>query len=160
LFSRPGRTVAWGVYQKGVLLMKIKTLLFVLMIVILSSCQTGTPEVTQAVPTPTTEAYPPPSNNNTDVEPPYPPPAQTPGDVSAYPSPGEQAAPQITTWVESEGLLLTGRVHTVTQTANLDISILLDDGRIYTSTAPDPGAVQQVLERCGDLCRNTSFIQE
>jgi hypothetical protein len=144
--------------------MKGKTLLFVLIIMILSACQSATPEVTQAVPTP---------NNTIELETPYPPPDQTPAFIppyplpgetqavySPYPGPGEEATPRITTWVESEGLLLTGLALTVTQTANLEITIVLDDGRVYQTTAPDSEAVQHVLERCGDLCRNTVFIQE
>lgn len=97
-------------------------------------------------PTPQNQAYP-------EPEQPYPPPELVLPVYNPYPGPSEGETNYID-WSQAEVLILDGEVSEVYQAHTLHVTLVLTDGNIALSVEPKMDQVFDVVERCGDLCKD------
>lgn len=157
--------------------MKPTLLIMVLLVVLLTACQTAAPVETEApssvetrIPSPmqvvitpsaTTPAVavktPEPTDNG-----PYPgavePTKYDPNNPAPYPGPGEGGTP--VEWEEATRLILEGKVAQVTSFDNLMVIMVLKDGETVNTRQPTLDAVLDVIDECGDLCKDIELLTE
>lgn len=128
--------------------MKTRLLLSLVLLLLISftACQSATPTVvsTQPVqPSADTGAYPAPTAE----------PVKTgPGSASVlYPDP--QSGDEVM-WSQAEAMILNGEVVKITRDGEKQITIDLKDGRSLIVMGPTEETVQQLLQTCGDPCKN------
>lgn len=107
---------------------------------------------------------------------PYPPPGEdvvvNPQPATrAYPAPGEEVNIQDEgtqrfqdgdeiLWQEAELIIMNGDVESVVQTHDLDVTLVLKDGRRLYTEEPEIDEVIKVIGLCGDLCANIRVATE
>lgn len=107
---------------------------------------------------------------------PYPPPGEdvvvNPKPATrAYPAPGEEVNIQDEgtqrfqdgdeiLWQEAELIIMNGDVESVVQTHDLDVTLVLKDGRRLYTEEPEIDEVIKVIGLCGDLCANIRVATE
>lgn len=146
--------------------MKLFYILLLVVFILLSACQSASPETAPAledVEQPAGEAYP--TSEPVTSGDPYPH-LQVPQDFNdPYPalqvplvSNDPYAAPveggTAITWEETKTLILDGQVVQVTQRHSLIVTLALKDGRIVTTVEPEIGAVIVLLDECGENCKD------
>jgi len=116
---------------------------------LLAACQPGQPPGTQS---PASEA-------------PYPPPSPTflPGN-DFYPEPSSVISPTSPTnrisWEEAKQLILAGNVAQVMQAHSLEVHLVLKDGRELTTIEPGIDDVFDVVDQCGEVCKDIILATE
>lgn len=106
----------------------------------------------------------------------YPPPGEevviNPKPTTrAYPAPGEEVIIQDEEfqnfkdgdeilWREAETILMSGVVESVVQTHDLDVTLVLKDGRRLITEEPQIDEVIKVIGLCGDLCASIRVATE
>lgn len=157
--------------------MKLIYVLLIIVFVLLTACQSATPEPApevEEVEQPVEEGYPPPEqipleDPNPDLESPivsdgpYPNLESPPVSNDPYPAlqvpmvsndpyaaPGEERAS--ITWEEAKTLIVDGKVAGVAQSHSLDVTLSLKDGRIVNTVEPEIDAVFVLLDECGEIC--------
>lgn len=91
----------------------------------------------------------------------------------AYPAPKEILAPTLPAvlypdlkdgeradWSLFLSMMLNGEVAKIVKSADLQITLTLKDGRTLIATQPNPEAVTQALENCGEPCKTIEVITE
>ena len=76
---------------------------------------------------------------------------------SPYPAPGEA---EKVDWSEAEEIILSGDVLHITQTKDLEVYLVLKDGRMLVTTEPVLDEVMRVREACGDKCSQVVMTNE
>lgn len=110
------------------------------------------------------------------LELPYPPPGEevviNPKPTTrAYPAPGEEVIIQDEEfqnfkdgdeilWPEAETILMSGVVESVVQTHDLEVTLVLKDGRRLFTEEPQIDEVIKVIGLCGDLCASIRVATE
>jgi hypothetical protein len=161
-------------------LMKPIYILLLVVFILLTACQSATPEptpqVVEQVEQPVEEGYPPPEqmpleDPNPDPESPqvsddpYPYLESPPVSNEPYPAlqvpmvsndpyaaPVEQ--PASISWEEARTLVMEGQVVKVAQSHSLDVIIYLEDGRVVSTVEPEIDAVFVLLDECGEICKD------
>lgn len=149
------------------------TVIIISLVMMLAACQSSTqvpvsdtdvvssptnslepPKVQEQAETPTSQAqaYP-------EPEQPYPPPELVLPVYNPYPGPSEGESNYID-WSQAEALILSGEVSEVYQTNTLHITLVLTDGNIALSVEPEIDQVFDLVERCGDLCKDVIIETE
>lgn len=137
----------------------MKLTFLLILIVLLAACQTATPDATNApLPAETDDSYPAPEV--TTPEPaagePYPaatePTSLDPNVTPGYPAPGGQG--DSVEWEEATRLILDGQVAQVTQNEDLIVILVLKDGRTISTREPATDEVLNLIDQCGDLCKD------
>lgn len=72
--------------------------------------------------------------------------------VGAYPAP--QSGSSTIPWAQAEQMIMAGNVKSLVQTATLDVTLTLNTGETYKTTAPAADAAQKAITSCGDPCKN------
>lgn len=162
--------------------MKIRNWLIVVIsmtfVIILAACQTSTPtniSPTEVVPATTVpeqvspeqiQAYPEtdqaiPEQVQAYPEPDqaYPPPENIQLVYNPYPGPSEGVSDYIL-WSQVEALILGGEVKEVYQAQTLHVTLVLGDGKIILVLEPKIDAVFEIVDRCGDLCKDVIRAKE
>jgi hypothetical protein len=146
--------------------MKFFYTLLVIVLILLTACQSASPETTptlEKIEQPEEQADPT-TEPVTSVDP-YPHLAipQDPNDPypalqvpmvsnDPYAAPVEGAT--TFTWEETKTLILSGQVIEVAQQHSLDVTMILKDGRIVTTVEPEIDAVFILLDECGEICKD------
>ena len=104
------------------------------------------------VPTLQAETYPGP-------EQPYPAPELVLPIYNPYPGPSEGVSNYIN-WSEAEALVLRGEVSEAYQTHSLHVTLVLIDGNVALTIQPELDEIFNVVERCGDLCKEIILATE
>ncbi len=92
----------------------------------------------------------------------------TDGTVSSEVEPDEQPPPEEksgtdhaeVTWAEAVELLSKGEVQLVSQAHNLEVSLLLKNGRTVTTVQPQIDAILDAIVACGEECSNIVIVSE
>lgn len=63
-------------------------------------------------------------------------------------------------WVEAIRILNSGEVELVSQTHSLEVTLLLEDGRIIQTKEPDIDDIFEEIEMCGAPCKDIVLITE
>jgi hypothetical protein len=153
--------------------MKTRVWIFVvlLLLVSLTACQSATPTVGSTQPTSNSEIYPAPTVEPASSMNAYPAPTgETASDVGSTSVPSAEPAmtgpgsasvlypdPQSgdnVLWTQAEAMILNGEVAKITRDGELQITIDLKDGRSLIVKGTSEKIVQQLLESCGDTCKN------
>ena len=149
---------------------KQTVILVLLSAAVLVACS---PAATPAPPVlPTQESYPlpeqptPPGESSTQPEQPTPPGESYPQPeqpilpvYSPYPGPSEGVTNFID-WSQAEETILSGKVAKVYQAPTQHITLVLKDGSVALTTEPLLDEVTQVIERCGDPCKDIEKISQ
>lgn len=150
--------------------MKPIALIVVLLAVILAACQPATPVETESpasietlAPSPTqvvttpAAATPEPTGSG-----PYPgavePTKYDPNVPAPYPGPGEGGT--MVEWEEATRSILAGEVAQLTQYDNLVVVMVLKDGQIMSTRQPALDAVLDLIDECGDLCKDLEILTQ
>lgn len=130
---------------------------------LLSSCQSNATLAPQSTPstlpaemtTPAGEApsYPAPES----VSPSSQVQSQVVGNL--YPGPSQGNASYVD-WKAAESAILAGEVAEIYQDNVLHVTLLLKSGDTMLTIQPAMDEVTKVLERCGDLCKDTTQVAE
>jgi len=137
--------------------MKPALLIVVVLTLILAACQTAKPTETAAPVLGETQSLPPApaeATPETAVDEPYPGAVELvdPNATPAYPAPDEGGTP--VEWEEATKLILEGKVAQVTQYDNLTVILVLKDGQTMSTLEPALDEVFNLIEECGDLCKD------
>jgi hypothetical protein len=83
-------------------------------------------------------------------------------DQGNAPADENSAQPEIETisWAEAEQIIRRGEVRHVAQTHDLEVSLLLADGRQVITTEPYIDKVFEVINECGDPCAEVMMATE
>ena len=139
------------------------TTLILLLAVILSACQSGQPAV------PETPEYPGPAQGA--------PPIQAPSSGQEYPYPGQDVMPQVTLtyppvmypdakdgdeiyWGMVMAMIQNGEVAKVVQTHERKLFVTLKDGRSFISWEPNVDDVLNIIQDCGEPCKDIAVATE
>jgi len=110
-----------------------------------------------AAPANTPEAQPQPENSDPGAYPApleaYPPPAQVIPVYNPYPGPSEGVTNYVE-WAAAESAILGGQVAQVFQADSLHVTLVLKDGNILLAKEPALDEVYQVIDTCGDACKD------
>lgn len=145
--------------------MKLKNLLLLaLVVVILAACQSGgAPNGAPAKQAPGKE-YPAPQGGSPETNPPTG--ASNPSAGATYPAPGQEQAVAVypdlqngaeISWDQAVTIIRSGQVTQILQAGDLKVTLMLKDGRSLISTAPVAEAAKQVIQECGDACKDISL---
>ena len=76
--------------------------------------------------------------------------------------PGEPPSPANgeVSWAEALEVLNSGEVKLVSQTHDLQVSLVLNDGRTIKTISPSIDAIFQAIRECGDACSNIVQMTE
>ena len=141
------------------------TVITVTLVIVLAACQkstqapvSNTEEVsapTESLELPIEQEQAPTLQAQTYPEPeqPYPPPASVLPVYNPYPGPSEGVSNYVD-WSQAEALILKGEVTEVYQTHTLHVTLVLIDGKIILVVEPELDEIFNVVERCGDLCKD------
>ena len=130
--------------------------------VLLSAC--GGSAVTTESPATTQEAAAPGNPTAAAEQPsapsnPYPPAeAQkpAPGAAALYP---DAADGQAISWAAVIAMTMNAEVKEIIVDANLNLTLMLKDGRSLTSTAPHLDEVDKLVAACGDVCKDLKLTK-
>ena len=137
--------------------MKKALLIVVVFALLLAACQPAVSTETEA-PAPVETQILPPASAEETLEPagsePYPGAVEpvVPDAALAYPVPEEVGTP--VGWEEATKLILDGKVAQVNQYDNLIVILVLKDGQTVSTTEPAIDDVFNLIEECGDLCKD------
>ncbi len=133
--------------------------LALLAVAALTACQPASPTVAATQPAPGDNSAPTQAQES---------PTDSPN--LAYPGPGSQSQSSAATygglypdvqdgrlvvWDRAQALILNGEVAKITLSDSLLVTLNLKDGRTLTSSQPGTDSAQQVLDGCGDACKDT-----
>jgi len=135
--------------------MKSALMILVVFALLLAACQpavsteTEVPEpVETQIVTPTpAEASPEPAGDE-----PYPAAEDDPNAAPAYPGPEQGSTP--VEWDVATKLIIEGKVAEVTQYDNLIVILVLKDGQTVSTREPVIDEVFNLIEECGDSCKD------
>jgi curli biogenesis system outer membrane secretion channel CsgG len=151
--------------------MKFRNLLMVLFLaaIVLSACnssstaQTPPPSASQpgqSYPAPqaqptvqTNQTYPAPQAQATPISAPTPTQMGTDGSM-LYP---DLASGSTIMLNQAESIIMSGQVKTIILDASGKVTITLKQGRSFVVIGVSKGAVQKVLDSCGDKCKGLEF---
>lgn len=139
------------------------TTLILLLAVILSACQSGQPAVPEG------SEYPGPAQGA--------PPVQAPSSGQEYPYPGQDVMPQVTLtyppvmypdakdgdeiyWGMVMAMIQNGEVAKVVQTHERKLFVTLKDGRSFISWEPNIDDVLNIIQDCGEPCKDIAVATE
>ncbi len=79
--------------------------------------------------------------------------------------PGQAMYPEIENntninWFQAEAMVLNGEVAKIVLLQDLNVQLMLKDGRLLNSIQPAADSVTQTIEACGELCSATEVGQE
>ena len=134
--------------------MKPALMIVVVFTLLLAACQTGARTQTEAPGLVETQLVNPTAAEETQEpagEEPYPGAGEL-DTTPAYPAP-EPGSTSIG-WDEAAKLILDGKVAQVTQYGNLVVILVLKDGQTVYATEPAIDEVFNLIEECGDLCKD------
>jgi hypothetical protein len=63
-------------------------------------------------------------------------------------------------WFQAEAMVLNGEVAKIVLLQDLNVQLMLKDGRLLNSIQPAADSVTQTIEACGELCSATEVGQE
>jgi len=150
------------------MMLKKNLVVLILVSVLITSCQLvgsqkpstdtlKTPETTAAYPSPVASLYPAPVYPTSQ---PYP-------DLSTYPTPQTLTVlyPDATdgdevSWTNAVAMILNGEVTQVTQTHDLKVTLSLKDGRTLITTEESIDDVIEIIEACGEKCKDIRIATE
>ena len=151
----------------------VVALLALLFIIILSACQSESPEtetapnlltnsesaVAETIPTTASVEEPQPVQkpvNPVNPDEPYPMPIEL-VPYNPYPSPvaGEEIA-----WEDISGIINDGNVVEIFQAHNLQVTIYLADGKVLITVEPEYNAIMRLIEECGVDCYDIRKVTE
>jgi hypothetical protein len=80
--------------------------------------------------------------------------------AAAYPAPGASTAlypffqnGDEVQWTEAIGMLSNGEVNQVLTNNSPKLTLVLKDGRSLVVTEPEDGALEEVIQQCGEPCK-------
>jgi hypothetical protein len=112
----------------------------------------GLPIEQEKTPTIEPQSYP-------EPEQPYPAPGSVSSVYNPYPGPSDGVFNYVD-WSQAEAVLLKGEVTEVYQTHTLHVTLVLTNGNIILAIEPELDEVINVVERCGDLCKDVILATE
>lgn len=131
--------------------------LVLLVLVSLAACQSAKPAVSPTQPA-SDSSYPAPAqggttsdSNASTTKPEQPGPGSS---AVLYPDP---KSGDIVLWSQAEAMILNGEVVKITRDGELQVTLDLKDGRSLIARGVNAETVQQVLERCGDICKDITL---
>ena len=139
----------------------MKTRLIITLILLftaaLAACQSANPTVS---PTQPSSGYPIP-NQETPAggQEVYPAPQEIPTRQPDVLYPGSKDGDQVT-WDQAVSMIMNGEVKQITQTHALDVTLQLKDGRTLITAEPAIDDVIQVIQRCGEACKDIVIATE
>ncbi len=79
--------------------------------------------------------------------------------------PGQAMYPEIENntninWFQAEAMVLNGEVAKIVLLQDLNVQLMLKDGRLLNSIQPAADSVTQTIEACGELCSAMEVGQE
>ena len=83
-----------------------------------------------------------------------------PGEESGEPGEPPSPANGEVSWAEALEVLNSGEVKLVSQTHDLQVSLVLNDGRTIKTISPSIDAIFQAIRECGDACSNIVQMTE
>ena len=110
------------------------------------------PVETEEKPTPQNQASPSPAQA-------YPPPLIVQPVYNPYPGPSE-GVNNFIDWSQAEAIIMTGEVLEIYQAYNLHVTLVLIDGNIYLTIEPGFDDAFNVVERCGEPCKDVIKVSE
>lgn len=124
---------------------------------LITACQaqpTTAPVDQVSPPAPDESGYPAPA-----VEEVYPPPQQPLPVYNPYPGPSEGETNYVE-WSQAEAAVMNGDVAEVYQAHTMHVTLVLKDGSVLLAKEPQIDTIFQVLDQCGDPCKDVARATE
>jgi len=130
-----------------------------IILVILAACGPATEELPEDTQPPTMTETP---SLEEPYPYPYPEPLVLPSPTTgAYPEPSEEVpGREQIGWEEAKNLILNGEVTEVFQLHSLEVILTLEDGTQVVTIEPSIDDVFDVLEECGEVCDDVVVATE